>query len=101
MGEAPGRHQYPRGNGRRFALGGRRHGQRHAGAEGQHDGDLPRCRARGLRTVVGGPISSCMSDCRFTPTSGRGRSGRIVAGLAADLERGAAKPLYRPPNCPV
>ena len=26
---------------------------------------------------------------------GRGRSGRHVAGLAADLERGAAKPLYQ------
>ncbi len=59
-------------------------------------GILSRCRARGLRTVVGGPISSCMSELPlYADHVVIGEAEDIVAGLAADLERGAAKPLYQ------
>ena len=57
---------------------------------------VERCHARGLRTVVGGPITSSL------PTSALkadhvviGEAEAIIAGLALDLERGAAKPVYQ------
>jgi radical SAM superfamily enzyme YgiQ (UPF0313 family) len=59
-------------------------------------GVLARCRARGLRTVVGGPISSCMIDLAlYTDHVVVGEAEDLVADLAADLERGAAKSLYQ------
>ena len=62
---------------------------------------LSRCRARGLRTVVGGPISSCMMDLAlYADHVVVGEAEEIVAGLAADLERGNAKPLYQAPEVP-
>jgi radical SAM superfamily enzyme YgiQ (UPF0313 family) len=57
---------------------------------------LSRCRARGVRTVVGGPISSCMLDLPvYADHVVVGEAEEIVAGLAADLEGGSAKPIYR------
>ncbi|HWF66779.1 MAG TPA: radical SAM protein [Acidobacteriaceae bacterium] len=57
---------------------------------------LARCRARGLRTVVGGPITSCMSDLPlYADHVVIGEAEEIVPMLAADLEQGSAKPRYQ------
>ena len=62
---------------------------------------LARCRARGLRTVVGGPITSSMTDLPlYADHVVVGEAEEIVAGLAADLERGTAKPLYQAAELP-
>jgi len=62
---------------------------------------LARCRARGLRTVVGGPITSCMVDLPlYADHVVVGEAEEIVAGLAADLERGLARPLYKAADLP-
>jgi radical SAM superfamily enzyme YgiQ (UPF0313 family) len=57
---------------------------------------VERCRARGLRTVVGGPITSSV------PAAGLkadhvviGEAEGLMAELARDLEQGTAKPLYQ------
>jgi radical SAM superfamily enzyme YgiQ (UPF0313 family) len=54
-----------------------------------------RCRARGLRTVVGGPITSSLPqsalECDHVVI---GEAEDLIDGLAADLERGRARPLY-------
>jgi len=64
-------------------------------------GILKRCRARGLRTVVGGPISSCMSDLAlYADHVVVGEAEEIVIGLAADLEGGTAKPVYQAAELP-
>ena len=55
-----------------------------------------RCRARGLRTVVGGPITSSLPqsalECDHVVI---GEAEELIDGLAADLERGTAAPLYQ------
>ena len=55
-----------------------------------------RCRARGLRTVVGGPIASSVPrselECDHVVI---GEAEDLIDGLAADLERGTALPLYQ------
>ncbi|HEX3986011.1 MAG TPA: B12-binding domain-containing radical SAM protein [Acidobacteriaceae bacterium] len=55
-----------------------------------------RCRARGLRTVVGGPIASSVPaaelECDHVVI---GEAEDLIADLARDLEAGAALPLYR------
>src|ERR1700682_3710715 len=62
---------------------------------------LERCRARGLRTVVGGPITSCMADLPlYADHLVVGEAEELMAGLVADLERGAAKPVYRAAQLP-
>jgi radical SAM superfamily enzyme YgiQ (UPF0313 family) len=62
---------------------------------------LARARARGIRTVVGGPISSCMADLpRYADHVVVGEGEDLVAGLAADLEGGSAKPLYQVAELP-
>jgi len=62
---------------------------------------LSRCRARGLRTVVGGPISSCMQDLPlYADHVVVGEAEELVDGLVADLERGAAQPLYQAKELP-
>jgi radical SAM superfamily enzyme YgiQ (UPF0313 family) len=64
-------------------------------------GVLKRCRARGLHTVVGGPISSCMSDLAlYADHVVVGEAEEVIAGLAADLEGGTAKPLYQAGTLP-
>ena len=63
---------------------------------------LARCRAIGLRTVVGGPIASSLSAAEVNADHlVIGEAERLISGLAHDLEQGAAKPVYqaaeRPP----
>src|SRR3990167_2070953 len=63
---------------------------------------LARCRKRGLRTVIGGPVTSSVAELpQHADHVVIGEAEDIVAGLAADLERGAAKPLYQAPERPV
>ena len=62
---------------------------------------LARCRARGLRTVVGGPITSCTADLAlYADHIAVGEAEEIVAELAADLESGRAKPIYQAKELP-
>ena len=57
---------------------------------------LARCRARGLRTVIGGPITSSVEELpRHADHVVVGEAEDLIAGLAADLERGKAKPIYQ------
>jgi radical SAM superfamily enzyme YgiQ (UPF0313 family) len=63
---------------------------------------VERCRARGLRTVVGGPIASSLSAAELKADHiVIGEAESLIAGLARDLEQGCAKPVYqaaeRPP----
>ena len=57
---------------------------------------IERCRARGLRTVVGGPIASSLSaqDLKADHVV-IGEAESLIDGLAMDLEQGTAKPLYQ------
>jgi radical SAM superfamily enzyme YgiQ (UPF0313 family) len=63
---------------------------------------VQRCRARGLRTVVGGPITSSLSastlqaDCVVI-----GEAEDLIAGLAEDLERGTAGQVYQAAERPT
>ncbi len=62
---------------------------------------LARCRARGLRTVVGGPIASCMADLSlYADHIVVGEAEEIVSDLVADLEGDRAKPRYEAPTLP-
>jgi radical SAM superfamily enzyme YgiQ (UPF0313 family) len=57
---------------------------------------VERCRARGLRTVVGGPIASSLSAAELQADHVViGESESLIAGLARDLEKGTAKPVYQ------
>ena len=57
---------------------------------------LARCRALGLRTVVGGPIASSLPAAEINADHVViGESESLMATLASDLERGAAKPVYQ------
>src|ERR1700747_1330513 len=56
---------------------------------------LSRCRERGLRTVVGGPISSCMLDLpQYADHVVVGEAGELVGDLTAGAERGDGKLIY-------
>ncbi|MBI4460886.1 MAG: B12-binding domain-containing radical SAM protein [Acidobacteria bacterium] len=62
---------------------------------------LDRCRKRGLRTVIGGPVASSVPElAEHADHVVVGEAEDIVPGLAADLERGTAKPLYQAPERP-
>ena len=62
---------------------------------------LARCRERGLRTVVGGPITSCMEDISlYADHVVVGEAEEIVPELIAGLERGDAKPMYKAAHLP-
>ena len=62
---------------------------------------VERCRARGLRTVVGGPIASSLSCGRLKADHVViGEAESLIAGLAHDLEQGTAKPVYQAPERP-
>ena len=62
---------------------------------------LAHCRAHGLRTVVGGPITSCMPDISmYADHVVVGEAEPLMGDLALDLERGTAKPLYRAAQLP-
>jgi len=60
-----------------------------------------RCRARGLRTIVGGPIASSVpattleADCVVI-----GEAEELIAELARDLETGSVRPLYQADGYP-
>jgi radical SAM superfamily enzyme YgiQ (UPF0313 family) len=57
---------------------------------------LARCRRRGLKTVVGGPITSSVEDmANHADHIVIGEGEELVAQLAADIEAGKAKPVYR------
>ncbi len=57
---------------------------------------VERCRARGLRTVVGGPIASSLSAAELKADHVViGEAETLIAGLAHDLERGVARPVYQ------
>jgi radical SAM superfamily enzyme YgiQ (UPF0313 family) len=54
------------------------------------------CRARGLRTVVGGPIASSLPASELKADHVVvGEAESLIAGLARDLELGTAKPIYQ------
>jgi radical SAM superfamily enzyme YgiQ (UPF0313 family) len=56
---------------------------------------IERCRARGLRTVVGGPIASSMSAAGLKADHVViGEAEDLIATLARDLETGNARPVY-------
>ena len=62
---------------------------------------LQRCRARGLRTVIGGPIASSeqwlMQEADHVVI---GEAEGLIAKLAEDLEHGAGKPVYQATELP-
>jgi len=56
---------------------------------------IERCRARGLRTVVGGPItSSVTAEALKADHVVIGEAEDLIATLAHDLEAGEARPVY-------
>jgi radical SAM superfamily enzyme YgiQ (UPF0313 family) len=56
---------------------------------------IERCRVRGLRTVVGGPIASSMSSAELKADHiGIGEAEDLIATLAHDLELGKARHVY-------
>jgi radical SAM superfamily enzyme YgiQ (UPF0313 family) len=62
---------------------------------------LGRCRARGLKTVVGGPITSSVEELpRYADHVVIGEAEDLITSLAAGLERGAAQPLYKAGEMP-
>ena len=62
---------------------------------------LARCRARGLRTVVGGPITSSVQELPLAADHVVvGEAEDLMPELVADLEAGAAKPLYQAHSLP-
>jgi radical SAM superfamily enzyme YgiQ (UPF0313 family) len=57
---------------------------------------VERCRARGLRTVVGGAIASSLTaDELKADHVVIGEAESLIADLARNLERGTAKPVYQ------
>jgi radical SAM superfamily enzyme YgiQ (UPF0313 family) len=57
---------------------------------------LARCRAIGLRTVVGGPIASSLPAAEINADHVViGEAESLIATLAGDLERGSAQPVYQ------
>src|SRR5512133_2422674 len=62
---------------------------------------LARCRARGIRTVVGGPIASGFAELGlYADHVVIGGAEELIAPLAEDLERCSAKPQYKATHMP-
>ncbi len=62
---------------------------------------LARCKRRGLRTVVGGPIASAQDPAIAEADHVvEGEAEEIIAALAADLDRDAARPHYKAARLP-
>ena len=63
---------------------------------------LERCRAIGLRTVVGGPIASSLSPEEINADHlVIGEAESLIGTLAQDLERSIAKPVYQAADRPA
>jgi radical SAM superfamily enzyme YgiQ (UPF0313 family) len=57
---------------------------------------VDRCRAHGLRTVVGGPIASSLPAAELKADHiVVGEAESLIADLALDLDGGTAKPIYQ------
>ncbi|MEE9235880.1 MAG: radical SAM protein [Candidatus Acidoferrales bacterium] len=57
---------------------------------------LGRCRARGLKTVIGGPVTSSVEELpQHADHVVIGEAEELVPQLAVDLEQGRAKPVYK------
>lgn len=62
---------------------------------------LARCRGRGLKTVVGGPVTSSVEELpQHADHVVVGEAEELIARLAADLEQGEGKPVYRAGELP-
>jgi radical SAM superfamily enzyme YgiQ (UPF0313 family) len=60
---------------------------------------VERCRARGLRTVVGGPITSSVPAAELKADHVViGEAESLIGELARELEAGTARPVYRRRN---
>jgi len=63
---------------------------------------LARCRAIGLRTVVGGPIASSLPRAEIDADHVViGEAETLIATLARDLEQGSANPVYQAAEHPA
>jgi radical SAM superfamily enzyme YgiQ (UPF0313 family) len=63
---------------------------------------LTRCRAIGLRTVVGGPIASSLPIAEINADHVViGEAESLITTLARDLEQGTAKSVYQAPERPA
>jgi radical SAM superfamily enzyme YgiQ (UPF0313 family) len=63
---------------------------------------LARCRALGLRTVVGGPIASSLPPAEINADHVViGEAESLIAPLASDLEQGTAQPVYQAAERPA
>ncbi|HEV2134258.1 MAG TPA: cobalamin-dependent protein [Terracidiphilus sp.] len=61
-----------------------------------------RCHARGIRTVVGGPIASSMEPTALeTDCVVIGEAENLIATLARDLESDSMHPVYRAEGYPL
>jgi radical SAM superfamily enzyme YgiQ (UPF0313 family) len=63
---------------------------------------VERCRARGLRTVIGGPIASSISASELGADHVViGEAESLIGCLARDLEQGTAPPVYQATERPA
>ncbi len=63
--------------------------------------ELDRCRARGVRTVIGGPVASSLDELKLhADTVVIGEAEDLMADLIAGLERGTPEPLYHATSLP-
>jgi radical SAM superfamily enzyme YgiQ (UPF0313 family) len=62
---------------------------------------LKRCRDRGLRTIVGGPIASSVTELsQYADHVVSGEAEELISQLVEDVEHGCAKPLYKAVRMP-
>lgn len=62
---------------------------------------LDRCRAKGLRTIVGGPITNSVSELpQHADSVVYGEAEDLMPQLIADLESGQLKPTYKASDLP-
>ena len=62
---------------------------------------IDRCRARGLKTIVGGPVTSSVEELpQHADSVVYGEADELVPEIISDLERGTLKPLYRAAELP-